>query len=79
MYAGGVKEPEFLGGSSQRIGDDYDRRTTSASVGRGNRSTSRGTQRKRTLDVADLGTLPRGRAIVSASGAPATLVETCRA
>jgi len=33
-------------------------------------------QRERTLDVADLGALPRGRAVVFASGAPATLVET---
>lgn len=75
VYGGGVKEPEFLGELSQMIGD-YDRSTTSTSVGRGNRSTSHGIQRERTLDVADLGSLPRGRAIVFASGAPATLVET---
>src|SRR3546814_7964397 len=60
---------------SQMIGD-YDRRTTSTSVGRGSRSTSHGIQRERTLDIADLGALPRGRAVVFASGAPATLVET---
>lgn len=75
VYGGGVKEPEFLGELSQMIGD-YDRRTTSTSVGRGSRSTSHGIQRERTLDVADLGALPRGRAVVFASGAPATLVET---
>ncbi|MFL2002057.1 type IV secretory system conjugative DNA transfer family protein [Microbacterium sp. A1-JK] len=75
VYGGGVKEPEFLNELSQMIGD-YDRRTTSTSVGRGNRSTSHGIQRERTLDVADLGSLPRGRAIVFASGTPATLVET---
>ncbi len=75
VYGGGVKEPEFLNELSQMIGD-YDRRTTSTSVGRGNRSTSYGVQRERTLDVADLGALPRGRAVVFASGAPATLVET---
>jgi len=45
-------------------------------VGRGSRSTSHGLQRERTLDVADLAALPRGRAVVFASGAPATLVET---
>lgn len=75
IYGGGVKEPEFLNELSQMIGD-YDRRTTSTSVGRGTRSTSHGVQRERTLDVADLGSLPRGRAVVLASGAPATLVET---
>ena len=75
VYGGGVKEPEFLGELSQMIGD-YNRTTTSTSVGRGNRSTSRSVQRDRTLDVADLGAMPRGRAVVFASGAPATLVET---
>jgi type IV secretory pathway TraG/TraD family ATPase VirD4 len=75
VYGGGVKEPEFLNELSQMIGD-YDRRTTSTSVGRGSRSTSHGIQRERTLDIADLGALPRGRAVVFASGAPATLVET---
>ena len=75
VYGGGVKEPEFLNELSQMIGD-YDRRTTSTSIGRGSRSTSHGIQRERTLDIADLGALPRGRAVVFASGAPATLVET---
>jgi type IV secretory pathway TraG/TraD family ATPase VirD4 len=75
VYGGGVKEPEFLGELSQMIGD-YDKHTTSRSVGRGSRSTSYQVQRERTLDVAELGALPRGRAIVLASGAPATLVET---
>lgn len=75
VYGGGVKEPEFLNELSQMIGD-YDRRTTSTSMGRGSRSTSHGIQRERTLDIADLGALPRGRAVVFASGAPATLVET---
>ena len=55
---------------------DYDKRTISTNVGRGNRSTSHQVHRERTLDVADLGALPRGRAIVFASGAPATLIET---
>lgn len=68
VYGGGVKEPEFLNELSQMIGD-YDRRTTSTSVGRGSRSTSHGIQRERTLDIADLGALPRGRAVVFASGA----------
>ena len=74
VYGGGVKEPEFLSELSQMIGD-YDKHTTSTSVGRGSRSTSHQVQRERTLDVADLGALPRGRAVVFASGAPAILIE----
>ena len=72
VYGGGVKEPEFLGELSQMIGD-YDKHTYATSIGRGNRSTSHQIHRERTLDIADLGALPRGRAIVFASGAPATL------
>lgn len=75
VYGGGVKEPEFLGELSQMIGD-YDKHTVSTNVGRNNRSTSHQVHRERTLDIADLGALPRGRAIVFASGAPATLIET---
>lgn len=75
VYGGGVKEPEFLGELSQMIGD-YDKQSRSTSTGGGKRSTSLSVQRERTLDVADLGALPRGRAVVFASGAPATLVET---
>jgi type IV secretory pathway TraG/TraD family ATPase VirD4 len=75
VYGGGVKEPEFLGELSQMIGD-YDRHTFATNIGRGSRSTSHQVHRERTLDIADLGALPRGRAIVFASGAPATLIET---
>ncbi|MFU8947698.1 type IV secretory system conjugative DNA transfer family protein [Mycetocola zhadangensis] len=75
VYGGGVKEPEFLNELSQMV-RDYDKHTMSTSVGRGNRSTSHQVQRERTVDIADLGALPRGRAVVFASGAPATLVET---
>jgi type IV secretory pathway TraG/TraD family ATPase VirD4 len=75
VYGGGVKEPEFLSELSQMVGD-YDKHTTSRSIGKGTRSTSHQIQRERTLDVADLGALPRGRAVVFASGAPATLIET---
>lgn len=75
VYGGGVAETEFLGELSQLIGD-HDKRTASVSVGRGGRSTSSQLRRERTMDVADLTALPRGRAVVFASGAPATLIET---
>ncbi|PVZ93316.1 conjugal transfer protein [Amnibacterium flavum] len=75
IYGGGVREPEFLNELSQMIGE-FERHTTSTNVGRGTRSSSHALQRERTLDVADLGALPRGRAVVLSSGAPATLVIT---
>ncbi len=75
VYGGGVKEPEFLGELSQLIGD-YDLQTASVTSGRGHRSVSRQLRRERILDVADLGAMPRGRAVVLASGAPPTLIHT---
>jgi type IV secretory pathway TraG/TraD family ATPase VirD4 len=75
VYGGGVSEAEFLAELSQLVGD-FDLSTTSVSHGRGGRSTNRAVRRERILDVADLGALPKGRAIVIASGAPAALVRT---
>ena len=48
----------------------------SAAYAKGGRSTTHATQRERILDVADLAALPKGRAIVLASGAPPVLVRT---
>ena len=75
MYGGGVSEVEFLSELSQLIGD-FDLNTTSVSHGRGGRSTNRAVRRERVLDVADLQAMPKGRAVVFASGAPAALVRT---
>ena len=75
VYGGGVSEVEFLSELSQLVGD-FDLNTTSVSHGRGGRSTNRAVRRERVLDVADLTALPKGRAVVFASGAPATLVRT---
>jgi RNA polymerase sigma factor (sigma-70 family) len=75
VYGGGVSEVEFLSELSQLVGD-FDLNTTSVSHGRGGRSTNRAVRRERVLDVADLSTMPKGRAVVFASGAPATLVRT---
>ena len=75
VYGGGVSEVEFLSELSQLVGD-FDLNTTSVSHGRGGRSTNRAVRRERVLDVADLQALPKGRAIVFASGAPAALVRT---
>jgi len=74
VYGGGVAEVEFLNELSQLVGD-YDLTTTSVSHGRGGRSTNRAVRRERVLDVADLTAMPKGRAVVFASGAQATLVR----
>jgi len=75
VYGGGVSEVGFLQELSQLIGD-HDRRSVSANVSSDGRSTTRSLSDMTTMDVADLGALPRGRAVVIASGAPTTLVET---
>lgn len=75
VYGGGVDEAEFLQHLATVIGD-YDRDTMSLSYGRGYRSVSTQQQRERILDVADLAAMPKGRAIVMASGARPTLIRT---
>ena len=75
VYGGGVSETEFLGELSQLVGD-FEMDTTSTSHGKGGRTRSLSTRREQVLSVADLAHLPRGRAVLIASGAPATLVRT---
>ncbi|MGW5880215.1 type IV secretory system conjugative DNA transfer family protein [Nocardiopsis terrae] len=75
VYGGGVSEVAFLQELSQLIGD-YDREAISASVSRDGRSTSHQLTSQAAMDVADLGAIPRGRAVVIASGAPPTLIAT---
>ncbi len=75
VYGGGVDEKEFLEHLAAVIGD-YDKRSASVSYGRGYRQYSQQLRRERILDVADLAALPKGRAIVFASGARPTLIRT---
>src|SRR5690606_3172173 len=75
VYGGGVSESAFLEDLSRQIGD-YDRLSSSTSYGRGQRSVSQQLHRERILDVADLAALPRGRAVVLASGSRPTLIQT---
>lgn len=75
VYGGGVNESSFLEDLSRTIGD-YDRLSSSTSTGRGHHSVSRQLSRERILDLADLSALPRGRAIVIASGSRPTLIRT---
>ena len=75
VYGGGVSEAHFLEDLSRMIGD-YDRLSSSTSSGRGHRTVSQQLHRERILDVADLAALPKGRAVVLASGARPTLIRT---
>ncbi|SHY49373.1 conjugal transfer coupling protein TraG [Mycobacteroides abscessus subsp. abscessus] len=75
VYGGGVKESAFLEDLSRIIGD-YERISTSTSTAKGQRSVSRQSQKERILDVADLAAMPKGRAVVLASGSRPTLVTT---
>ncbi|KAB1636129.1 type IV secretory system conjugative DNA transfer family protein [Pseudoclavibacter terrae] len=75
VYGGGVSEATFLEDLSRIIGD-YDRISSSTSSGRGQRTVSQQLQRERILDVADLAAMPKGRAVVLASGSRPTLIRT---
>ncbi len=74
-YGGGVDESDFLEHLSKVIGD-FDKTSRSVSTGKGQRNVSEQLQRERILDVSDLASLPRGRAVVLASGSRPTLIRT---
>jgi type IV secretory pathway TraG/TraD family ATPase VirD4 len=75
VYGGGVAEEGFLRALSDLIGD-YSYTNISISSGKSGSSRSRQEGKERIFDVSNLAELDRGRAVVLASGAPATLVRT---
>ncbi|WP_145033606.1 type IV secretory system conjugative DNA transfer family protein [Micrococcus luteus] len=77
----GLQDADFLPFLSQVVGDRDVVRRTSSTQQRGSRSVSTSVQRERILDVSDLVAMPRGRAVMTTSGAPAALVslEHCSA
>lgn len=75
VYGGGVAEAAFLEDLSRVIGD-FDQLKSSVSYQQGRRSISQHNQRERIMDVSDLAAMPRGRALVIASGSRPTLIET---
>lgn len=75
VYGGGVAEDGFLRALSDLIGD-YSYTNVSISSGKSGSSRSRQEGKERIFDVSNLAELDRGRAIVLASGAPATLIRT---
>ncbi|KHL03217.1 type IV secretory system conjugative DNA transfer family protein [Sinomonas humi] len=76
VYGGGVAEAEYLNELAQLIGDYRYSNTTRNRSRQGGTSYSHDDRKERTLDVADLAALPRGRAVMFASGAPAALLKT---
>lgn len=77
VVGGGVSEVKFLEDLSKLAGD-YDKQTRTASHNGagGSRNINHQIQRERILTVADLGALPKGRALVIGSSSRPTLVKT---
>ncbi|MDQ3157293.1 MAG: TraM recognition domain-containing protein [Actinomycetota bacterium] len=75
IYAGGVDENDFLSNLSKSIGN-FSHTAPSVTNSRSGRSVSRQERIDVILDIADLRSLPRGRAVVLASGTRAALVRT---
>lgn len=76
VYGGGVGEVEFLSELAQIVGEyqrDEHSRTDATTSGA---STTYSLRSQRVLDVADLAAMPRGRALVIASGSRPVLVRT---
>lgn len=70
----GIADDEFAGTISRLVGD-HDKRTRSTSSSmRSGSSTSHQLRREKILDINDVSSLPRGRALVFASGVPAVLL-----
>jgi len=75
LYSGGVDDDRFLRRLSDLIGP-YDRVMTSETHSRGHgRQRSQSVQERTILTIAELRELPRGRAILFASGTPAAMIE----
>lgn len=75
IYGGGVSEVAYLDELSRLIGQ-YSYINVSRSHSKHGSSSSRQENKDEILSVADLTALPRFRAILLASGAPATMIET---
>ncbi|AYF78939.1 conjugal transfer protein [Nocardia yunnanensis] len=75
VIGSGIDDMNFLQQRSEAIGD-YDSITQSVSESSSGKSYSRSLSSSRTFNAHALATLPRGRAIVFASGTPAVLVRT---
>ncbi|GAB2559276.1 type IV secretory system conjugative DNA transfer family protein [Kribbella endophytica] len=75
VYGGGVSDSTFLERLSKLIGE-YDINSNTVSYEGGKRSHSSQVQRHAIMEVSDLTSMPPGRAVVFASGTPATMIKT---
>lgn len=75
-YGGNVKDGAFLKDMADNLIGPYRYVSVSRSRGKGSGSTSRQDSTDDILSPSDLQSLPPGRAVVFASGCPATLVRT---
>ncbi|MET8425808.1 TraM recognition domain-containing protein [Nocardia sp. NPDC004860] len=75
VIGSGIDDMTFLQQRSEAIGD-YDSISQSVSESKGGKSYSRSLSSSRTFNAHALATLPRGRAILFASGTPAVLLRT---
>ena len=77
LYGGGSNEQGFLDDISSVCGEmDTRQLTTSYNGGRQGHSRSYATRREPIFDVATLAALPRGRAVLMASGIDPVLIRT---
>jgi type IV secretory pathway TraG/TraD family ATPase VirD4 len=77
LYGGGSNEQNFLDDISSVCGEmDTRQLTTSYNGGRQGQSRSYSTRREPIFDVATLAALPRGRAVLMASGIDPVLIRT---
>ena len=77
VLGAGVADEKFLAEFSALIGDHEDWALQSVNTGsRGERQRTRSLRKERSLDVSDLASLPRSRAIVFASGGRPVVIET---
>lgn len=76
LYGGGSADSEFLEMLSKLLGPRDRTVTSTSSTGHGGTTTSYNTRRDNIAEVADLGALPPGRAVLFPAGARPTLIET---
>lgn len=77
IYGGGIDDPTWLDGRAKLIGE-YQYLDRSVSDSRSGGSTSISQRSEQIMSAADLGSLPKGRAVVFASGARPVLIRTLR-
>lgn len=74
LIGAGMDDPEFAENISKLVGD-HDVSTVSVSTGQGKRNTSTSLRQQRVLTAAQIRALPKGRALLLATGAKPAMVQ----